>query len=83
MTSPNDYTSIDYMKIARLVQISLTISLLTSCSTFKQADGDFKNFYNTIVYYNFPSKREGWNATCDYCIPKQKCKWNKCANKNK
>jgi len=69
------------MKIISIIQIIILSVSLTSCSTFKQADEDFKNFYNKIVYYNFPDKREGWNATCDFCSSMQKCKWNKCPNK--
>jgi len=73
------------MKIIPLVQIALMAAALSACSTVKQINTDFKDFHNTILYYNLPAysnERQGWHITCDYCVPEQKCKWYKCPNKN-
>lgn len=65
--------------------ILVSVVLLSACTTFKQANTDFKNFCNTVVYYNQPKDvrpRVGWSSTCVYCLPTVRCKTGECPNKD-
>jgi hypothetical protein len=70
------------MKIKYSIAISALFLTLTSCSTVKQANTDFKDFCNTIKYYNISHPKIGWSLSCDYCTTTQRCKWSKCPNQN-
>ena len=67
------------MKNTTIIAV-LSFTMLMACSTVKQARIDFNNFRNTVIQYNMPKERKGWNKTCPYCAPYQKCKWYKCPN---